>query len=143
MVVTCPGLKKTQLLTWQLCLSACRLQQGCAGVDGFRGKRRYGWFMMGQSGFFSSGAVFSTTRCVCTSQPNTPWPGGTLFSSDANGKVGDANNGDEVGKQWHEWEERMTLCLSLHGPQLVYGGREAVCKQHWLFSKGKATFVCQ
>ena len=77
--------------------------------------------------------------CVCTSQTSTPWPGGTLFSSDANGKVGDANNG-EVGKQWHELEERMTLRLSLHGPQLVYGGREADCKQHCFFFKRKGSF---
>lgn len=112
-------------------------------MDGFRGKRRFGWFVMGQSCSFSSGVVFSATRGVCTSQPSTPCPGDTPFSSDANGKAGGANNGDEVGKQWHGWEERMTLCLTLRGPQLVYGEREAVCKQHWLCSKGKAAFVCQ
>lgn len=67
----------------------------------------------------------------------------TLFSSDANGKAGHANNGDEVGEQWHEWKERMTPCLTLHGPPLVCGEREAVCKQNWLCSKGKAAFVCQ
>lgn len=112
-------------------------------MDGFRGKRRFGWFMMGQSCFFSSGAVLNATRCVCTSQPSTPWPGGTLFSSDANGKAGDANNGNKVGKQWHEWKERMTPCLTLHGPLLVYGERQAVCKQNSLCSKGKAGFMCQ
>lgn len=63
--------------------------------------------------FLISGAVFNATRCVCTSRPSTLWPGGTPFSSDANGKVEDANNGDEVGKQWHQREERMTLSCPL------------------------------
>lgn len=71
------------------------------------------------------------------------WPGGTLFSSDADGKAGDASSGDEVGKQWHEWKERMTPCLALHGPLLFGGEREAVCKQNWLCSEGKAAFGCQ
>lgn len=66
-----------------------------------------------ESCFFSSEAVFNATRCVCTSQPSTPWPGGTQFSSDAHGKVGNADSGDEVRKQWHEWEERMTLVSPL------------------------------
>lgn len=56
------------------------------------------------------------------------WPGGTLFSSDANGKAGDANSGDEVGKQWHEWKERMTPCLALHGPPLFHGEREVASR---------------
>lgn len=96
-----------------------------------------------ESCFFSSEAVFDATRCVCTSQPSSPWPGGTPFSCDASGKAGVAGSGDEVGKQWHEWEERMTPCFTLCGPQLVYGEREAVCRQHWLCSKGMSAFVCQ
>lgn len=81
---------------------------------------------------------------VCA-HPSPAHPGqvGTLFSSDANGKVGDTNNGGKVGKQWHEWKEMMSPCLTLRGPLLVYGEREAVCEQNWLCSEGKAAFVCQ
>lgn len=81
---------------------------------------------------------------VCA-HPSPAHPGqvGTLFSSDANGKVGDAKNGDKVGKEWHEWKETMSSLSHPSGPLLVYGEREAVCKQNWLCSKGKAAFVCQ